>query len=44
MKIDDFINKPIDEIAEHFELNDAKPILDIDGNIIKLIVEYVPKK
>lgn len=44
MTVDEFIDKPLDEVVSHFDMKNITPVVDADGNIVKLIFEYVPKK
>ena len=42
MKLNDIMNNPINKILINMDVVNIKPITTEDGNIIKLIIEYVP--
>ena len=44
MKLNDLFNNKLNDLLQHTNVVSVKPISDESGNIVKIIVEYVPNK
>ena len=44
MKLTELINKPLREVLDTLDVGKLNPITDDKGEVVKIIVEYIPKK
>ena len=42
MRLDDLLNKPLKECLDECSMGKMNPITDDKGNVIKIIIEYIP--